>query len=214
MDLLQTIYKRRSIRKYTDKKIDRRDILKIIGAGIQAPSACDKQAWKFIIIDNKRIMQKIVDKGAASFIAKAPLGILVLYNNQTDNIEYKDHLLSASACIQNMLLTAHSLGIGCCWVCHLPQKDQLRRMFNIPKYYDPVAYISMGYYKEVPKQRRRRYELKELISYNKFNFNEKSKSADNIKLAAKRLCRKIYFLIPYRKHIKKYVDNKFEKRFD
>ncbi len=214
MDLFSAINSRRSIRKYSDKKISTDDLEKIVEAGIHAPSACDIQGWKFIVVDDPELMREIVDKGAASFIKDAPLGILVLYDNRTDNLEYMDHVQSASAAIQNMILSAHALGIGSCWVCHLPRKQELRKLFGIPSYYDPIAYITLGYYDEKPKLRPRKRKVKELISYNKFGFDESEIPNTGMNLCLKRLFRRVYYLLPFRKYLKPIVDKKFEKKFD
>ncbi len=214
MDLFDAINFRRSIRRYSDKKISREDIEKIVEASIHAPSACDIQGWKFIVIDNPELMKEIVNMGAASFIKNAPFGILVLYDNKTDNLEYMDHIQSAAAAIQNMLLAAYALGIGGCWVCHLPRKQELRKLFGIPKNYDPIAYIAMGYPKEGSKSRPRKYGVKELISYNKFDFVEGETPDIDINLHLKRFFRRLYYLLPFRKYLKPIVDKKFEKKFD
>ncbi|HEX54915.1 MAG TPA: hypothetical protein ENF49_02175, partial [Candidatus Altiarchaeales archaeon] len=132
MDLIEAIHSRRSVRKFKDKKIPDKDILKLIESAIYAPSACDIQGWRFIIVDKPEIIRELVDRGAASFIRNTTQGILVLYDNRTDNLEYMDYIQSAAAGIQNILLVAHSLGIGTCWVCHLPSKNEIREMFDIP----------------------------------------------------------------------------------
>jgi len=212
MEVLDAIYTRRTVRSFIDKKIDKKIIDKIIDAGIHAPSACDIQGWKFIVVENKKIIQKIVDKGAATFIKNAPVNIFVLYDNQTNNMEYKDHLLSAAACIQNMLLAANNFNLGCCWVCHLPLKRQLRSILRIPSHYDPIACIVMGYPKKKPKPLPRRYKLDELIAHNKFTFKEKKRGTTRLML--KRAGRKIYYLLPFRKYVKPIVDKKFEKKFN
>lgn len=211
-DLFNTIKTRRSIRRFINKDVNNKLIEKIIDAAIHAPSACNIQGWRFIIIKDDKTKKKIVDAGAASFILKAPVGVLVLYDNRTDNLEYNDHIQSGAAAIQNMILAAWSLNIGCCWACHLPPRRQLRKILNIPKIYDPIAYVVMGYFNQKPADVPRKLPLKDIMSYNKFKFNEKIKY--DFGLIVKKICRKIYYLIPLRKYIKPTVDKKFEKKFD
>ena len=208
MNILEAVTKRRSIRKFADKNISDSKIKKIIYSGTYAPSACDMQGWKFIVINDDRIKRRLIEKGTISFIKNAPIGIVVLYNNQTDNIEYQDHIQSASAAIQNMLLTAHSLGIGSCWICHLPRKQSLRKILNIPCNYDPIAYIAMGYYKDKPKKRPRRYTIEELISYNKFRFD--TKKIPWTKLVIRRNLIRAYRILPFKKVLLP-ITKKFEK---
>jgi hypothetical protein len=112
-----------------------------------------------------------------------------------------------------MILAAHNFGIGCCWVCHLPLKKQLRKILNIPSHYDPIAYIAMDYFKGTLKKRVRKFNSKEIISYNKFNFNERATVKDKL-ISIKRVLRKVYYYIPFKKHIKNSVDKLFEKKFE
>jgi nitroreductase len=214
MDIGQAIRDRRSIRKFSDKKVSSLDIIKLIEAANNAPSACNIQGWRFIVVTNHKILKKMVDKGAASFIAKAPLGILVLYNTLTDNVEYHDYLQSAAACIQNMLLTAHSIGLGACWVCHLPSKRELRKLFNVPHHYAPIAYVAIGHPEKVPRQLPRKKDAKSLVSINSFKFSEQVPLRFNVKLIIKRIARKVFYMLPFRKFIREKMDDMFEKRFD
>ncbi|MBD3310498.1 hypothetical protein GF351_04720 [Candidatus Woesearchaeota archaeon] len=214
MDLDKAIRERRTVRRYLPEDIPEKELRKIIDAANHAPSACDLQAWRFIIIRDKDIMRKIMEMDAPAFIQEAPLGILVLYDNRSDNVEYNDHIQSASAAIQNMLLTAHSMDIGCCWICHLPPKRQLRKLLDIPWNYDPIAYISMGYHDKMPAARKRKKGYEELVSKERFALDEKVPGrADPVRMI-KRISRWVYYRLPFRKHIRKPVNKVFEKKFE
>lgn len=212
MELWQAIRTRRSIRKYTDEVVDKETIYKIIEAGSWAPSACNIQGWKFIILDSPEVIKKIYKSGGASFLQNVKQAVVVLYENQTDNIEYQDYVQSAAASIQNMLLMAHSLNIGTCWVNNLPNKRVLRKILNVPFSYDPIALITIGYYDYAPHDRERKYSIRDLVSYNKFDFNIVS-SKSRVKVAIKRFCRKIYKILPGKVLLLKIV-GKLEKKFD
>ncbi len=213
MDVFDAIYNRESIRKFTPKDITDKELRKIIEAGIQAPSACNIQGWRFIIIKNKKIKEKIINAGATQIIRNSPRGVMVLYNNRTDNIEYQDHIQSASAAIQNMLLAAHSLNIGSCWICNLPTKKRLRKILKIPKHYDPIAYIMLGYPHGKVQKKSPKNKYENIVSKERFTKKEKINTIRNIKLGIKRTCRKMYHKLPYKKLIKHLVDKKFEKKF-
>ncbi len=214
MDLIKAIKTRRSVRFFLDEKIPKDKLNKIVGSANWAPSACNIQGWRFIVIDNQKIINKIIEMDAAYLLNKPHTGILVLYDNRTDNLEYKDNIQSAAAAIQNMLLTAHSLNIGSCWVCHLPTKKQLKKLLKIPWNYDPIAYIALGYYTEKSKESPRKYKIEQLVSYNFFNFNEQTPSVLSLRLRSKRVLRKIYYLLPIAiKKILKPITKKIEKKF-
>lgn len=215
MDLINLIKTRRSVRIFQDKKIDRETVKKIIEAATYAPSACNVQGWRFIVIDDEKKKQEIVDNGGSINIKKAPLGILTLYDNRTKNTEYLDNIQSGAAAIQNMLLTVHNLGLGACWICHLPSKRDLRKIFNIPKTMSPVAYILIGHKKQESREMPRKYNLGELIGFNEFssNINQGEKQSN---LLIKKILTKTFLLLPAfikKRWLNKYLDKNFVKKF-
>lgn len=198
MEFEKVIFGRRSVRKFSDKSVEREKINKIIEAAIYAPSATNKQAWKFIIVDDKSKKECIcktngsVVKVGADIIYNAPVGILVLYRNDVSKNYrlYKDTIQSAAAAIENMLLMAYELGLGGCWLCKLPLPKYLREIFNIPKTYDIIAYVALGYPhgdvdshtlrhfegdKEFANRRTRRYSVEDVSSYNIFEEKKECK---------------------------------------
>ena len=212
MELDLAIVGRRSIRKYIDKSVSEEVLRSIIQAGMWAPSACNLQQWKFIVIDDTYLFEKLYQMGTASFVKQARQAILVLYNNQTDNVEYSDYVQSASAAIENMLLKAHTLGVGTCWVNNLPNKRQLRHLLSIPSNYDPVALVTLGYYEQKVNERPRKYSLDEVIAYNGFTFDEVEKKAW-WRVYLKRIARKVYKVMPCKPFLLKFI-GKLEKKFD
>jgi len=214
MELFEAIHGRRSIRIFENKKPAAAAIKKIIDAAIWAPSACNRQGWRFIVIDDAAILNKITDAGGALFLRKAPVAILVAYDASSDNTEYKDYLLSGAAAMQNMLLAAHGLGLGGCFVCHLPAKKTLAKLFGIPSGFEPVGLVVLGHPAIQPKPMPRLRKLEETMAFNEFPAAQKPLSG-GIKLATKRLARKIYYLLPSLiKRKLEPVADKFEKKFE
>ncbi|MFA6393961.1 MAG: nitroreductase family protein [Patescibacteria group bacterium] len=213
MELEQAIKTRRSVRRFTGRPLEQGVLEKIFNAGIQAPSHCNTQGWKFIFVDDADVKEKIFAAGGSYAVRNAPYGILVLYSTAlSDNLEYRDWLQSSAAAIQNMLLTIHDLGLGGCWICHLPRKNVLRKIFSIPKLYSPVAYIIFGYPQTELLPMPRRYRLEEVWAANKFVWpNEKLRL--NIRL--KRVAKKIYFILPdFVKKIIMPLTDKLVKKFN
>jgi len=211
MDIMAAIKTRRSVRTYNSKKIERPALERIIEAGIWAPTACNRQGFRFIIVTEQDLKKRLVESGAASFIANAPAGVIVLYDNRTDNLEYSDHVQSAAAAIQNMLLAAHSMGIGSCWVCHLPRKDALREIFGIPKHLEPIAYVTLGYYDMAPKPSKRKI-FDEVASFDTAPLKDGTKGS--LGVLAKRKARGVYVRLPNKaKNALNPIAGKFEKKF-
>jgi nitroreductase len=196
MDLKEAIEKRRSVRAYSDRAVGAGEIEEIISAGLRAPSACDRRAWRFIVVDREELKQRIFDEGGTRFIKDSPVGIIVLYDNRTDDLEYCDHIQSGAAAIQNMLLAATALGIGSCWVCHLPYKKTMRALFAIPRWYEPIAYVALGYPAapagpRTPRERGPR----DVTAWNRFDFEEGAPPSA-VRLKARRAAKDIYFRLP------------------
>jgi len=215
MDIQNAIKNRRSVRKFLPKPVEPKIINRIIESANWAPSACNIQGWRFIVVDDQKLKEKIVEQGGAKLIKDAPLGILVVYDQRTENLEYQDHIQSASAAIQNLLLSAYNQGLGSCWTCHLPNKEELKRIFNIPPSHTPVAYVALGYPAGEPQTVSRHYELNQIIGHNKFPADSVI-SASIEKLSAKRTLRKIYFFLPapFKKLVAPLVDKYFTKKFN
>jgi len=164
MELAKAIHNRRSVRKFLDKPVEAEAIKKIIEAGVQAPSACNLQDWKFRILSDDE-KARLVGMGAGDFIRTAPTAIIVAYSVSIDN--YHDGMQSAAACIQNMLLTATELNLGSCWICHLPPKWRVQRLLNIPYRYDIIACVVLGYASRTPQPVPRKHKYAELFTFEK-----------------------------------------------
>lgn len=188
MEFKECLFNRKSIRKFTDEEIDDKTIEKIITAGIYAPSACNFEAWKFIVLkkDSKN------KEALGNYIAlKAPYGILVVYRNDlyVSGRVYKDYYQSAAAAIENMLLYITSINLGAVWICGLTKASKIKKVFNIPKNFDVIAYIAFGHplkdeentEKEMIyhygdeksfKEHKRRFNLEQVLCNDSFSITE------------------------------------------
>jgi len=211
-DLDEIIHNRRTMRRYADTKIPHEVYHELIEAAVQAPSACNRQEWRYIVVDDKEKLHWLFEQGGATFIDHVPQGILVVYINRTDNKTYWDPVQSAAASIMLLQLKAYSLGIGSCWVCHLPPKREIRKKFGIPSYYDPVAFVTLGYWMREPARRPRKIAVEELFTYNHFDFKEPRLPWFDAAVFARRWARRLYYLFPWRKHLYPWV-RKYEKKF-
>jgi len=162
MDTLDAIRTRRSIRKYKDQKIPDEIVQKILAAAMAAPSAGNQQPWHFVIIKDKRLLYEIPKFHQYSAMCReAALAILVC-----GDPEAAKHVgfwtQDCSAATQNILLAAHSLGIGAVWVGIYPEQDgnKFRKLLSIPQKIIPFSLIPMGYpneeYKKLDRFKRER----------------------------------------------------------
>ncbi len=217
MDIITAIKTRRSVRRFRTDLISM-DLLKnIVEMATWAPSATNRQGWRFIIIDDPKIKQEIIDNGGAITIKNSPVGIVVVYDEKTRNLEYQDFFQSGGAAIQNLLLAAHSFGLSSCWICNLPPRRTLRRILKIPQGFSPIAYVLIGYKEKEPTEVSRKYPLDSLIGHNTFNFKGAQEKENNAKLFITKILIKVYYFTPVllkKRFLNKFIDQNFVKKFE
>ncbi len=152
METLQAILTRRSIKKYTSKKISQDQIETILKAAMYAPSAKNSQPWHFIVLEDRNDIDQIHKLNPRNeMMLQAPAAIIVCGDSSIEpNID--NLVMSCSAAAQNALLAVHSLGLGSVWVSAYPIKDiieGIKKYFNLPENIVPFSVIPVGYPDEV-----------------------------------------------------------------
>ena len=148
MELLEGISTRRSIRKYTQEKIDDEQIKMLLEAGMQAPSAVNCQPWHFLVLNARDIMLEVTKIHPYSqMLMEASCAILVLGDT---NIEHGPGYwaVDCGAATQNILLAAHGMGLGGVWIGIHPREERrkaFKDLFALPSHIQPFALISLGY---------------------------------------------------------------------
>lgn len=145
---MNMIFERTSIRKYTDEKISPDQVEMLMKAGMAAPSARNYQPWEFIVVQNRDILNEIMEIHPYSQMMKeAPLAIIVCAdtNKSTENNYW---MQDCSAATQNILLQAAELGLGSVWLGVYP-KDfvcrPLSELFNLPDNIMPFSIAVIGH---------------------------------------------------------------------
>lgn len=115
--VLKAIRERRSIRKFTADPVSREDLLAILEAGRWAPSGLNNQPWRFLVVtrDDPRHEGLAGCTKYAHIVRASAACVCVLLEKGVMYSEMKDHQ-GAGACIQNMLLAVHALGLGAVWL--------------------------------------------------------------------------------------------------
>lgn len=151
MDVIEAIVGRRSCRDYSDKPVEFDKITACLEAGHYAPSAGNLQAWKFIIVTDKGTRSAIADHCMEQYwMAKAPVHIVVVANEERVELKYGlrgKRLYAVQGCaaaMENIMLTAHALGLGSCWVGAF-EEEFLNSTLGIPDFARAQAIITLGY---------------------------------------------------------------------
>ena len=148
MEKLGYILNRRSIRRFNEQKIDRETIKLLLAAAMYAPSAVNKQPWHFVVIDQRQMLENIMEiHPHAGMFKTASHGIVICGDEhlQHDNGYW---WVDCGAATQNLLLAAHTLGLGACWVGLHPRegrKASFTSMLDLPTHVKPFALVALGY---------------------------------------------------------------------
>ena len=170
--VLEVIRKRRSIRKYSKKKIPSKIIEEIIKAGQFAPCGRNSKEWEFVVVKDKKLLDKLSRfKGhAAGFIADANACIVVMGDKKKNDLWVENCVLAAGY----MFLQAEALGISTCWI-NVHQTNQnpnaerdVKKLLKVPDRFGVLCILPLGYpIEKLPPHSDKDFD-KSKIHYNKF----------------------------------------------
>lgn len=155
INLLKT---RRSIRVYKDIEIEDDKVKLILKAGLLAPSSRGKRSWRFIVVSDKSILEKLSKcrtQGGGPFLKDASKAIVILADKNETDVWVEDCSIAATL----MQMEAHELGIGSCWVqvrnrMHDDNKtaeQYIKELLEVEDNYSVECILSLGYSKENKK---------------------------------------------------------------
>ncbi len=172
MNFLDLAAERYSVRKFKDKPIEQESIDKILTAAQIAPTGCNYQPQRILVINNEEALTRLKDCTRCHF--DAPCAMLVCYNKEECWTRPYDGnqsgIVDASIVTTHMMLEAWELGVGSTWVMHF-NPFKMCEVFNIPENIEPVALLVMGYPADdaEPNERHTQFRpIEETVCYNKF----------------------------------------------
>jgi len=168
--VLEAIKKRRSVRSYQDKEIPEDVLQQVLEAGRLAPSANNKQHWKFIVVKDESLRKKLVPACKnQEFVGEAPVVIAGCGTDPDYVMTCGEHSYSIDLAIAlgHMSLEAASLGLGTCWIGAFYQ-DKVKEILNIPEGVRIVNLLTLGYPKKLGTKTERK-PLSEIICYDKYS---------------------------------------------
>jgi nitroreductase len=147
MEYHELIRKRFSVRKYTDELLTPGQIDEILMAGNVAPTAKDVQPQRIYVLESRESMAKL-SEAIGPMVFGAPNAFIICGDRDEACVRPFDgwnfSQTDATIVTDHMMLAAHDIGVGCCWVMHFdPMK--LRENFHIPENIEPTALLVMGY---------------------------------------------------------------------
>ena len=168
--ILEAIKKRQSVRSYQDKEIPEAVLRQVLEAGRLAPSANNKQHWKFIVVKDKDLRKKLVPACKnQEFVGEAPVVIAGCGTDPDYVMSNGEHAYSIDLAIalEHMSLEAASLGLGTCWIGAFYQ-EQVKEILGVPEGVRIVNLLTLGYPEKLgPKTGRK--PLSEIVCYDKYS---------------------------------------------
>lgn len=158
MVLLDIIRSRRSVRNFLGKPVEREKVMLCLEAARLAPSACNSQPWKFIIVDDKELKERLCHAAFSgvysifSFVKKAPLIVAVVSEKEKflERIggllrDTKFYLIDIGVATEHFVLQAEELGLGTCWIGWFDERA-VKSILDVPKDRKVDVLIAVGYY--------------------------------------------------------------------
>lgn len=172
MEFEKLIQERYSVRKFLPEHLSQEVIEKIIEAGHIAPTGCNYQPQRILVLNTDEAINKLSQCTKCHF--NAPTAMLICHNKDESWKRPYDSALSspvdASIVATHMMLEAHNVGVGSCWVMHF-NPSAMREAFNIPENYEPHALLVMGYPAEDAKPLDMHFKTRpidEVVFYDSF----------------------------------------------
>lgn len=148
---IDDIMTRTSVRAYSGREVSAETLDTLLRAAMAAPSAANKQPWRFVVIDDKAILKSIGENFHTMTMASDAAAAVVVCGDMNDTFEgdARDYWVEdASAATENLLLAAHAVGLGAVWCGIYPMPDrvsQFSAMLGLPADIIPMACVCIGY---------------------------------------------------------------------
>jgi len=171
MEFFDVIKTRRSIRKYKPNPISDKDIDYILNVARLAPSAKNRQCWRYVVIKDKKLIEKIASSRPESkeWINQAPVIIVACADpNESSKREGKElYLFDLGISFEHLLLAAKDIGLATCCICGFDEKT-VKDAIGVPENIRVVAFTPLGYPAEEKDEVTDRKPLEEIIFYEKY----------------------------------------------
>ncbi|MDP2923186.1 MAG: nitroreductase family protein [Candidatus Omnitrophota bacterium] len=165
MDVFEAIKKRKSIRSYCDKPVEEVKITKILEAARLAPSASNRQEWRFIVVKDKKVKNELVRAAKGQKFVQEAAAVIACCAETDNHVMSCGQLcypIDVAIAIDHMTLAAAELGLGTCWVGAF-YEEEVKKILEIPKEIRVVELLTLGYTKEDLVTSKERLALKDIV---------------------------------------------------
>lgn len=169
--LYQLAQTRYSCRDYSDRPVSHDTLRAVLDIVRLAPSACNRQPWKFLVADSDEQRQAILSSYERPWIKSAPEFIVACgihdeaWHRGCDGKDHTD--VDLSIAIEHLCLAATALELGTCWVCNFDPVP-VSKAFGLPEGVEPIAIIPIGYPADGAVPAKKRKSLDEIVKWGKY----------------------------------------------
>ena len=173
MNIYELIKKRKSVRNYKPKAVEKEKLERILNSALLAPSAKNKQEWRFVVVSDKEKREKLsIAAKNQNSLSEAP--IVIACCAETDNYEMtcgqKSYPIDLSIIIDHITLLAVEEGLGTCWIGAF-HENEAKKILDIPDNVRIVELLTLGYPSDDSIKEKNRLSFDEVIKYEKWNNN-------------------------------------------
>ena len=177
MEFSELVLKRQSDRKYAPKRVDREDIERCLEAARMAPSACNSQPWKFVVVDDRaklaELSEAAIGLGMNRFTVQVPVLVAVVQEPMNMSAKAgslaknKDYsMMDLGMAVENFCLQAAELGLGTCIMGWFDEK-RVKKVLGVPRTRRVQLLIAVGH-PDAPNRQKVRKPLEEISSWNSY----------------------------------------------
>lgn len=146
METAEAIRTRRSVREFTDEPVSDEDTRRILEAARWAPSGLNNQPWRFMKITDRSLIERLSGLTKYRGLLAAASTLIVVFLDSEDMYDRTKDVQSAGAAVQNMLLVAHDIGLGACWLGEiLNRRQDVESVLAVPDSMELMAVVALGH---------------------------------------------------------------------
>lgn len=169
MNLFEAIAKRHSVRSFSDKPVERAKLESIFNAVRMAPSARNAQEWRFILVTDAELKERVAAAGGQPFLRECPVIVVACALTDCRIMQCGEpaYLVDLSIAVDHLMLSAAAMGLGTCYV-GLFDSGAVREALGIPRKVPVTALVALGYERggEMPANAKHRLSIDEILMEN------------------------------------------------
>jgi nitroreductase len=167
LNVFEAISKRCSVRSFLDRPINEDVLMSVLEAGRLAPSAKNRQEWRFIVVSDLEVRERIGEAANGQcFVGEAPVVIAAcaVVDGYVMSCGQASYPIDVAIALDHISLAAVELGLGTCWIGAFDE-DKVKRILGIPKEIRVVGLMPIGYPAQQTNKEKNRLPTNKIIKH-------------------------------------------------